>query len=124
MCPADDLLAQIDWVHTPVLLCHCIESCVLLQVTKGTVDEGIYAMAERKLRLDAAVLDGVTATGDGKSSSVTVETAQVLLAPAPCSLACSLLSNLAEPDSAAQRQGQGTVCVSIREDVSSGESML
>lgn len=36
-------------------------------------------MAERKLRLDAAVLDGVTATGDGKASNTTVETAQVLL---------------------------------------------
>ena len=57
-------------------------TCVVLQVTKGTVDEGIYAMAERKLRLDAAVLDGVTATGDGKSSGANVETAQVLLAPA------------------------------------------
>ena len=77
------------WVHKPFLVCHCIESCVLLQVTKGTVDEGIYAMAERKLRLDAAVLDGVTAAGDGKSSGATVETAQVLLAPATCSLACS-----------------------------------
>ena len=42
------------------------------------MDEGIYAMAERKLRLDAAVLDGVTATRDGKSSGATVETAQVL----------------------------------------------
>ena len=35
-------------------------------------------MAERKLRLDAAVLDGVTAAGDGKASNATVETAQVL----------------------------------------------
>ena len=57
---------------------------VMLQVTKGTVDEGIHAMAERKLRLDAAVLDGVTATGDGKSSGATVETAQVLLTSAAC----------------------------------------
>ena len=35
-------------------------------------------MGERKLRLDAAVLDGVTAAGDGKASNATVETAQVL----------------------------------------------
>ena len=32
------------------------------QVTEGTVDEGIHALAERKLRLDAAVLDGITAS--------------------------------------------------------------
>jgi hypothetical protein len=54
-------------------------SSASLQVTKGTVDEGIHAMAERKLRLDAAVLDGVTAAGDGKASNANVETAQVLL---------------------------------------------
>lgn len=42
------------------------------------MDEGIHAMAERKLRLDAAVLDGVTANGDAKLSSATMETAQVL----------------------------------------------
>ena len=59
------------------------------QVTKGTVDEGIHAMAERKLRLDAAVLEGVTATGDGRSSGATVETAQVLLALATCLMACT-----------------------------------
>lgn len=34
----------------------------LLQVTDQTVDEGIHALAERKLRLDAAVLDGITAS--------------------------------------------------------------
>ena len=37
-----------------------------MQVTAGTVDEGIYALAAKKLRLDAAVLDGITA-GNSKS---------------------------------------------------------
>ena len=35
---------------------------VWVQVTAGTVDEGIQALAEKKLRLDAAVLDGITAS--------------------------------------------------------------
>ena len=38
-----------------------------VQVTAGTVDEGIYALAAKKLRLDAAVLDGITA-GNNKSA--------------------------------------------------------
>lgn len=33
-----------------------------MQVVQGSVDEGIHALAERKLRLDAAVLDGITAS--------------------------------------------------------------
>lgn len=65
--------AQLKFTGVAVLTLNLI-----LQVTKGTVDEGIHAMAERKLRLDAAVLDGVTAAGDGKASGTTVETAQVL----------------------------------------------
>ena len=40
---------------------------VIMQVTAGTVDEGIYALAAKKLRLDAAVLDGITA-GNSKSA--------------------------------------------------------
>ncbi len=54
--------AQLKMTGVAVLTLNLI-----LQVTKGTVDEGIHAMAERKLRLDAAVLDGVTAAGDGES---------------------------------------------------------
>ena len=38
-----------------------------VQVTQGTVDEGIHAMAQKKLRLDAAVLDGITSTGAGEA---------------------------------------------------------
>ena len=32
-----------------------------MQVTLGTVDEVIHAVATRKVHLDAAVLDGITA---------------------------------------------------------------
>ncbi len=52
------------------------------QVTKGSVDEGIHALAMRKLRLDAAVLDGITATGDsrkGKGGDSATDTVQVRL---------------------------------------------
>ena len=53
-------------------------------MTKGTVDEGIHAMAERKLRLDAAVLDGVTAAAEGKAASTTAATVQVHCTPPTC----------------------------------------
>ena len=46
------------------------EVTVYRLVSEGTVDEAIFAISQRKLRLDAAVLDGVTATGvrqDGKA---------------------------------------------------------
>ena len=51
-----------------------------VQVTLGTVDEGIHAMATRKTRLDAAVLDGITASGDNRKAGAAAETLQVLLA--------------------------------------------
>lgn len=44
-------------------------------MTKGTVDEGIHAMATRKTRLDAAVLDGITASSKAGAAA---ETLQVL----------------------------------------------
>ena len=34
-------------------------------MSAGTVDEGIHALAARKLRLDAAVLEGVTSSAAG-----------------------------------------------------------
>ncbi len=43
------------------------------------MDEGIHALAQRKLKLDAAVLQGVTATGDAqqrKKSGAAAETVQ------------------------------------------------
>ena len=51
-----------------------------MQVTLGTVDEGIHAMATRKTRLDAAVLDGITASGDSRKAGAAAETLQVPLA--------------------------------------------
>jgi hypothetical protein len=48
----------------------------VFQVTTGTVDEGIHAMAARKTRLDAAVLDGITASSDGRKAGAAAETLQ------------------------------------------------
>lgn len=73
---------------TPLLqTCHAMRMIwspstrtVKLQVTKGTVDEGIHALATRKLRLDAAVLEGITATGDtrkGKGGDSAADAVQV-----------------------------------------------
>ena len=62
-----------------------------MQVTKGTVDEGIHAMAERKLRLDAAVLDGVTAAADGKGGSTAAATVQVHCMSSTCRAAAPLI---------------------------------
>lgn len=66
-----------------------------VQVTKGSVDEGIHALATRKLRLDAAVLDGITATGDsrkGKGGDTATDTVQVrlglTLSVAACTAKC------------------------------------
>jgi hypothetical protein len=53
-----------------------------LQVTKETVDEGIHSLAMRKLRLDAAVLDGITASADAqRPEGAATETAQVPILP-------------------------------------------
>ncbi|CAK0783636.1 hypothetical protein CVIRNUC_006835 [Coccomyxa viridis] len=61
-------------------------------VTQGTVDEGIHAMAERKLRLDAAVLDGVTAAAEGKAAGTAAATVQM------SELLQSLLARTTGPD--------------------------
>ena len=62
-----------------------------MQVTKETVDEGIHAMAERKLRLDAAVLDGVTAAADGKGAGTAAATVQVHCTQPTCRAAVPLI---------------------------------
>ncbi|KAL3132188.1 hypothetical protein ABBQ32_008788 [Trebouxia sp. C0010 RCD-2024] len=46
-------------------------------VTKDTVDEGIHQLAQRKLKLDAAVLDGITGQSDGKARVCNTEAAQM-----------------------------------------------
>lgn len=49
-----------------------------MQVTEGTVDEGIHALAERKLRLDAAVLDGITASSKQTKAADNVAMSELL----------------------------------------------
>lgn len=49
-----------------------------MQVTLGTVDEGIHAVATRKVHLDAAVLGGITASYNIRSKdAAAAETLQV-----------------------------------------------
>ena len=48
-----------------------------MQVTAGTVDEGIHALAKRKLKLDAAVLEGITAGSQSKQSNSATDAAQM-----------------------------------------------
>ena len=48
-----------------------------MQVTKNTVDEGIHALAKRKLKLDAAVLEGITAQSNNKASTTNTQAAQM-----------------------------------------------
>ena len=55
-----------------------------LQVTLETVDEAILGMTERKLKLDAAVMDGLTASSSagtkGKGAAETAAMGQLLQA--------------------------------------------
>lgn len=48
-----------------------------MQITKGTVDEGIHQLAQRKLKLDAAVLEGITGHSDGKARVCNTEAAEM-----------------------------------------------
>ena len=41
------------------------------------MDEGIHALAKRKLKLDAAVLDGITAGGHNGQSNAATDVAQM-----------------------------------------------
>ena len=84
--PACSLMA-LDCQMPVLWACHAMRvswaastRTLKLQVTRGTVDEGIHALATRKLRLDAAVLEGITATGDarkGKGGVSAADTVQV-----------------------------------------------
>lgn len=38
-------------------------------MTEGTVDEGVYGLAKQKLKLDAAVLQGITAGTQASAST-------------------------------------------------------
>ena len=41
------------------------------------MDEGIHALAKRKLKLDAAVLEGITAQSNNKANITNTEAAQM-----------------------------------------------
>ena len=63
--PQHTNIPPVMMIHNPCTGVFCpflTERHGCWQVTEGTVDEGIHALAERKLRLDAAVLDGITAS--------------------------------------------------------------
>lgn len=47
---------------------HDVKQDCGLQVTEGTVDEGVFCLAKQKLMLDAAVLQGITAGNQARSS--------------------------------------------------------
>lgn len=48
-----------------------------MQITKDTVDEGIHQLAQRKLKLDAAVLEGITGESNGKARMCNTEAAEM-----------------------------------------------
>ena len=48
-----------------------------MQITKDTVDEGIHQLAQRKLKLDAAVLEGITGQSDNKARICNTEAAEM-----------------------------------------------
>ena len=48
-----------------------------MQITKYTVDEGIHQLAQRKLKLDAAVLDGITGQTSNKARMCNTEAAEM-----------------------------------------------
>ena len=50
---------------------------LLFQVTKDTVDEGIHALAKQKLKLDAAVLEGITAGSQSKQNMGATDAVQM-----------------------------------------------
>lgn len=49
----------------------------LVQITRDTVDEGIHQLAQRKLKLDAAVLEGITCQSDNKTHMCNTEAAEM-----------------------------------------------
>jgi hypothetical protein len=46
-------------------------------ITKNSVDQNIYNLSQRKLRMDSAVLDGIT-TGKGGKADETVQMGAIL----------------------------------------------
>lgn len=71
-------LEAVDEANPHTAAAHNISfPCVLLQVTLETVDEAILGMTQRKLKLDAAVMDGLTVSSSAgsKGKGGTAETA-------------------------------------------------
>jgi SWI/SNF-related matrix-associated actin-dependent regulator 1 of chromatin subfamily A len=71
-------------------------------ITKGTVDQNIYNLSQRKLRMDSAVLDGIT-TGKGGKADETQQMGFILY---------SLLQSQREEEEAAadaQNEANGAV---------------
>ena len=48
-----------------------------VQITRDTVDEGIHQLAQRKLKLDAAVLEGITGQSANKGHMCNTEAAEM-----------------------------------------------
>lgn len=48
-----------------------------VQITRDTVDEGIHQLAQRKLKLDAAVLEGITGQSANKAHLCNTEAAEM-----------------------------------------------
>ena len=54
-------------IHAQLVLTTSASPVCCLQVTLETVDEAILGMTQRKLKLDAAVMDGLTASSSAGS---------------------------------------------------------
>ena len=48
-----------------------------MQITKDTVDEGIHQLAQRKLKLDSAVLEGITGQSGHNARVCNTEAAEM-----------------------------------------------
>ncbi|KAK9819591.1 hypothetical protein WJX72_000080 [[Myrmecia] bisecta] len=82
-------------------------------VSRGTVDEGIHGLAQRKLRLDAAVLDGITVTGAETSKKAgaaeTAHMGELLRALISGGPAESAAGQAGEPEVVAESEDEGPV---------------
>lgn len=55
-------------MHCRLVKTDC-DTASFVQITRDTVDEGIHQLAQRKLRLDAAVLEGITGQSANKAQN-------------------------------------------------------
>ena len=59
------------------LLMISSDTANFVQITRDTVDEGIHQLAQRKLKLDAAVLEGITGQSANKGHMCNTEAAEM-----------------------------------------------